>query len=74
MEVTFSPKRRIQPFTGEVLLECRGLVHSLFVVRGSCQGSLVSLDQEQLIFGAVVQQSYTCRRVVMRNAGDTGVR
>ncbi|XP_033930056.1 hydrocephalus-inducing protein homolog, partial [Melopsittacus undulatus] len=74
VEVTFSPKRRMQPFSGEVLLECRGLVRSLCVVRGSCQGSLVSLDQDQLSFGAVVQQSYTCRRVVMRNAGDTRVR
>ncbi|XP_065519872.1 hydrocephalus-inducing protein-like, partial [Lathamus discolor] len=37
-------------------------------------GSLVSLDQDQLSFGAVVRQSYTCRRVVMRNAGDAGVR
>ncbi|XP_065519812.1 hydrocephalus-inducing protein homolog [Lathamus discolor] len=72
--VTFSPKRRMQPFSGEVLLECRGLVRSLFAVRGSCQGSLVSLDQDQLSFGAVVRQSYTCRRVVMRNAGNTGVR
>ncbi|XP_065519875.1 hydrocephalus-inducing protein-like, partial [Lathamus discolor] len=72
--VTFSPKRRMQPFSGEVLLECRGLVRSLFAVRGSCQGSLVSLDQDQLSFGAVVRQSYTCRRVVMRNAGDAGVR
>ncbi|XP_065519893.1 hydrocephalus-inducing protein-like, partial [Lathamus discolor] len=74
MKVTFSPKRRMQPFSGEVLLECRGLVRSLFAVRGSCQGSLVSLDQDQLSFGAVVRQSYTCRRVVMRNAGDAGVR
>ncbi|XP_065519856.1 hydrocephalus-inducing protein-like [Lathamus discolor] len=72
--VTFSPKRRMQPFSGEVLLECRGLVRSLFAVWGSCQGSLVSLDQDQLSFGAVVRQSYTCRRVVMRNAGDAGVR
>ncbi|XP_065519818.1 hydrocephalus-inducing protein-like [Lathamus discolor] len=72
--VTFSPKRRMQPFSGEVLLECRGLVRSLFAVRGSCQGSLVSLDQDQLSFGAVVRQSYTCRRIVMRNAGNTGVR
>lgn len=74
MEVTFSPKRRIQPFTGEVLLECSGLMRSLFVVRGTCQGSLVSLDQDHLSFGAVVQQSYTCRHVGMRNTGDAGVK
>ncbi|XP_065519848.1 hydrocephalus-inducing protein-like [Lathamus discolor] len=41
---------------------------------GTVVGSLVSLDQDQLSFGAVVRQSYTCRRVVMRNAGDAGVR
>ncbi|XP_065519815.1 hydrocephalus-inducing protein-like [Lathamus discolor] len=41
---------------------------------GTVVGSLVSLDQDQLSFGAVVRQSYTCRRVVMRNAGNTGVR
>ncbi|KAM9508694.1 hydrocephalus-inducing protein-like isoform 3-T3 [Guaruba guarouba] len=74
VEVTFCPKRRIQPFTAQVLLECPGLVRSLFVVRGSCQGSLVSLDQDHLSFGAVVHRSYTCQRVVMRNTGDRGVR
>ncbi|KAM8982871.1 hydrocephalus-inducing protein homolog isoform 2-T2 [Ara ararauna] len=74
VEVTFCPKRRIQPFTTEVLLECPGLVRSLFVVRGSCRGSLVSLDQDHLSFGAVVHRSYTCQRVVMRNTGDRGVR
>ncbi|KAM4672094.1 hydrocephalus-inducing protein homolog [Amazona ochrocephala] len=74
VEVTFSPKRRIQPFTEEVMLECIGLVRSLFVVRGSCQGSQVSLDQDHLSFGAVMQQSYTCQRVVMRNTGDIGVK
>ncbi|KAM9214465.1 hydrocephalus-inducing protein homolog [Leptosomus discolor] len=74
VEVTFSPKRRIQPFNEEVALECNGLVHSLFVVRGSCQGICVSLDQEHLSFGAVVQQSYTSRRIVMQNTGDIGVK
>ncbi|XP_061217731.1 hydrocephalus-inducing protein homolog isoform X3 [Neopsephotus bourkii] len=74
VEVTFSPKRRIQPFTEEVMLECSGLVCSLFVVRGSCQGSQVSLDQDHLSFGAVMQQSYTSQRVVMRNTGDIGVK
>ncbi|KFQ85082.1 Hydrocephalus-inducing protein, partial [Phoenicopterus ruber ruber] len=73
VEVTFSPKCRIQPFTEEVMLECNGLVRSLFMVRGSCQGICVSLDQEHLSFGAVVQQSYTSQRIVMQNTGDIGV-
>ncbi|NWH50429.1 HYDIN protein, partial [Fregata magnificens] len=74
VEVTFSPKCRIQPFTEEVILECSGLVRSLFMVRGSCQGIHVSLDQEHLGFGAVVQQSYTSQRIVMQNTGDIGVK
>ena len=74
MEVTFSPKCRIQPFTEEVMLECNGLVRCLFMVRGSCQGIHVSLDQEHLSFGAVVQQSYTSQRVIMQNTGDIGVK
>ncbi|KAF1661855.1 hypothetical protein FQA23_0006661, partial [Aptenodytes patagonicus] len=74
VEVTFSPKCRIQPFTEEVMLECNGLVRSLFMVRGSCQGVRVSLDQEHLSFGAVVQQSYTSQRIIMQNTGDIGVK
>ncbi|NXT36809.1 HYDIN protein, partial [Pelecanoides urinatrix] len=74
VEVTFSPKCRIQPFTEEVMLECNGLVRSLFMVRGSCQGIHVSLDQEHLSFGAVVQQSYTSQRIMMQNTGDIGVK
>ncbi|NXS60518.1 HYDIN protein, partial [Brachypteracias leptosomus] len=74
VEVTFSPKCRIQPFSEEVMLECKGLVRSLFMVQGSCQGICVSLDQDHLSFGAVVQQSFTSQRIVMQNTGDIGVR
>ncbi|XP_064015890.1 LOW QUALITY PROTEIN: hydrocephalus-inducing protein homolog [Pogoniulus pusillus] len=70
VEVTFSPKRRIRPFTEEVLLEGRGLLCPLFVLQGSCQGIQVSLDQEQLSFGAVVQRSCRSQRLAMRNTGD----
>ncbi|NWU95982.1 HYDIN protein, partial [Upupa epops] len=74
VEVTFSPKCRIQAFTEKVMLECNGLVHSLFVVQGSCQGIHVSLDQDHLSFGAVMQQSYTSQRIIMQNTGDIGVK
>ncbi|NXS93719.1 HYDIN protein, partial [Jacana jacana] len=74
VEVNFSPKCRIQPFTEEVMMECNGLVRSLFMVRGSCQGIQVSLDQDHLSFGAVVQQSYTSRNIIMQNTGDIGVK
>ncbi|XP_021264314.1 hydrocephalus-inducing protein homolog isoform X3 [Numida meleagris] len=74
VEVIFSPKRRIQPFTEEVMLESSGLLHSLFMVRGSCQGVCVSLDQDRLSFGAVVQRSCTSQRITMQNTGDIGVK
>ncbi|XP_009959663.1 PREDICTED: hydrocephalus-inducing protein-like, partial [Leptosomus discolor] len=74
VEVTFSPKRRIQPFNEEVMLECSGLVRSLFMVQGSCRGICVSLDQEHLSFGVVMQQSYTSQHIIMQNIGDIGVK
>uniref|UniRef100_A0A669QXT0 HYDIN axonemal central pair apparatus protein n=1 Tax=Phasianus colchicus TaxID=9054 RepID=A0A669QXT0_PHACC len=74
VEVIFSPERRIQPFTEEVMLESSGLLRSLFMVQGSCQGICVSLDEEYLSFGAVVQQSCTSQRITMQNTGDTGVK
>uniref|UniRef100_A0A8C3KHX2 HYDIN axonemal central pair apparatus protein n=1 Tax=Calidris pygmaea TaxID=425635 RepID=A0A8C3KHX2_9CHAR len=74
VEVNFSPKCRIQPFTEEVMMECNGLVRSLFMVRGSCQGIQVSLDRDHLSFGAVVQHSYTSRNIIMQNTGDMGVK
>ncbi|NXL83544.1 HYDIN protein, partial [Alectura lathami] len=74
VEVVFSPKRRIQPFAEEVVLESGGLLRSLFMVRGSCQGVHVSLDQEHLSFGAVLQQGRVSQRVTLQNTGDVGVR
>uniref|UniRef100_A0A8C3T1C3 HYDIN axonemal central pair apparatus protein n=1 Tax=Chelydra serpentina TaxID=8475 RepID=A0A8C3T1C3_CHESE len=74
IEVTFSPKCRVPQFTEEVMLECMGLLRSFFVVRGCCQGIEVSLDQDHIPFGAVVQRSQASRRVLMQNTGDIGVR
>lgn len=56
------------------MLECNGLARSLFMVRGCCQGIEVSLDQEHIPFGAVVQQSKASRRIIMQNTGDMGVK
>ncbi|XP_077166200.1 hydrocephalus-inducing protein homolog isoform X2 [Paroedura picta] len=73
VEVIFSPKGRILQFTEEVLLECHGTLQSLFVVQGCCQGIEVSLDQNHVPFGAVVQRSQASRRIMMQNTGDIGV-
>ncbi|XP_054856814.1 hydrocephalus-inducing protein homolog [Eublepharis macularius] len=73
VEVTFNPKSRIRQFTEEVLLECHGILHSLFAVQGCCQGIEVSLEQNHIPFGAVVQRSRASRRIMMQNTGDIGV-
>ncbi|KAG8143780.1 hypothetical protein E2320_000954, partial [Naja naja] len=73
VEVTFSPKSRILPFSEEVLLECQGVLNSLFIVQGCCQGIEVHLDQDHIPFGAVVLRSQASRRIVMQNSGDLGV-
>ncbi|ESO91099.1 hypothetical protein LOTGIDRAFT_122343, partial [Lottia gigantea] len=70
VEVAFRPKKRIAPFTEEVMLECAGLFQPLFVVRGSCLGMEVSLDTEAIPFGAVIQKSQSTRKLVMSNTGD----
>ncbi|XP_007442069.2 hydrocephalus-inducing protein homolog, partial [Python bivittatus] len=73
VEVTFSPKSRILPFSEEVLLECQGLLRSIFIVQGCCQGIEVHLDQDHIPFGAVVLRSQASRRIMMQNTGDVGV-
>ncbi|XP_053255366.1 hydrocephalus-inducing protein homolog [Podarcis raffonei] len=73
VELTFAPKSRILPFKEEVLLECHGILRSLFVVQGCSQGIEVSLDQDHVPFGAVVLRSQASRRIMMQNTGDIGV-
>ena len=72
LSVYFSPKSRIPQFTEEVMLECAGMSQPLFVVSGSCQGIEISLDQDSVPFGAVVQRSSSTRRIMMQNTGDIG--
>ncbi|XP_033625714.1 hydrocephalus-inducing protein homolog [Asterias rubens] len=72
LDLVFTPKCRIPQFTEEVMLECAGLSQPLFVVAGSCQGIDISLDQESIPFGAVVQRSSTTRKLLMYNTGDIG--
>ena len=55
-------------------MESHGLSYSLFVVKGSCQGLDISLDSENVPFGAVVLHSKSKRRIKMINSGDIGAR
>ncbi|XP_066569678.1 hydrocephalus-inducing protein homolog [Amia ocellicauda] len=72
VEVLFSPNHRVSPFAKEVMLECGGVLRSLFMLRGSCQGVEVSLDQDDLPFGAVAPRCQATRRILMQNTGDIG--
>jgi hydrocephalus-inducing protein len=74
VEVTFSPNTRVTQFCEEVHLECAGLLQTLFVITGSCQGLEISLDTESIPFGAVVQNSSSIRQFIMNNTGDIGAR
>ncbi|XP_068116429.1 hydrocephalus-inducing protein homolog [Hyperolius riggenbachi] len=74
LELSFTPRSRMAPFTEEVVMECGGAVRSLLVVRGSSQGLELSLDQDYITFGAVVLQSRATRRVVLSNSGELGAR
>jgi len=58
----------------QVHLECAGLLQTLFVVTGSCQGLEIGLDVESVSFGAVVQNSSSTRQFIMNNTGDIGAR
>lgn len=53
-------------------MECAGMSQPIFVVNGSCQGIEISLDQDSVPFGAVIQRSCSARRILMLNTGDIG--
>lgn len=70
--VTFKPRSRVPRFSEPVKLECLGFSEPLFVLTGSCQGLEVSLDTDHIPFGAVVQDSFSSRKICMMNTGDIG--
>ncbi|XP_069757040.1 hydrocephalus-inducing protein homolog [Narcine bancroftii] len=70
--VTFSPFCRMPEFAEEVMVECTGVSKTIFIIRGSCQGTAIVLDQDCITFGAVVHRSKATRHVVMKNVGDIG--
>eukprot|EP00063_Salmo_salar_P029727 XP_014004562.1 PREDICTED: hydrocephalus-inducing protein homolog isoform X1 [Salmo salar] len=74
VEVLFSPRQRMAPFTSELQFECLGTVRPLLVLKGCCQGVEVKLDQDYLPFGAVAQRCKVTRRIIMQNTGDIGAR
>ncbi|XP_070763174.1 hydrocephalus-inducing protein homolog [Enoplosus armatus] len=74
VEIQFSPRQHIPPFTAELQAELAGLLHPLLTVQGCCQGVEVQLDPDHLAFGAVVQRCQARKRIVMMNTGDIGAR
>jgi hydrocephalus-inducing protein len=74
VEVSFCPTVRVPHFSEEVIMESHGLSYPLFIVKGSCHGLDVSLDNNHIPFGAVVLCSKSVRRIQMVNNGDIGTR
>lgn len=74
VEVLFSPQQQMSHFSEEIHLECLGTVRPLLVLKGCCQGVVVTLDQDYMSFGAVVQHCKTTRRIVLQNTGAIGAR
>ncbi|TRY66381.1 hypothetical protein DNTS_003349 [Danionella cerebrum] len=74
VEILFSPKHRMPPFTEDLQIECLGAVRTLLVMKGCCQAVEVRLDTDYLQFGAVVQRCHATRRIIMQNTGDIGAR
>lgn len=74
VEVLFTPQQRMVPFSEEVQLKCLGIMHPLLVLKGCCQGVEVTLDQNYLSFGAVVQHCQVTRHITLQNTGDIGAR
>ncbi|KAI8909684.1 hypothetical protein EDD86DRAFT_206048, partial [Gorgonomyces haynaldii] len=74
LEIKFSPRRRIPPLTEEIMMETLGMSKPLFLVSGACQGTDVRLENDVVPFGAVVQKSFTTRRIQLQNIGDIGAK
>ncbi|KAM9351908.1 hydrocephalus-inducing protein homolog [Symphorus nematophorus] len=74
VEIHFSPRQLIPPFTAELQAEFAGLLHPLLTIQGCCQGVEVQLDQNHLAFGAVVQRCQAKKKIVMMNTGDIDAR
>ncbi|TMS05303.1 Hydrocephalus-inducing protein-like protein [Larimichthys crocea] len=72
VEIQFSPRQHIPPFTAELLADFAGLSHPLLTIQGCCRGVEVELDQNHLSFGAVVQHCEAKKKIFMMNTGDIG--
>ncbi|XP_074533739.1 hydrocephalus-inducing protein homolog [Halichoeres trimaculatus] len=74
VEIQFSPRQHIPPFSAELQAQFPGLFHPLLTIQGCCKVVEVQLDQDHLAFGAVVQGCQVKKRIVMMNTGDIGAR
>ncbi|KAI8900319.1 hypothetical protein BC833DRAFT_523632 [Globomyces pollinis-pini] len=74
LDIKFHPHKRIPAFSEEIAIEFHGNSKPLFMVTGACQGTEVRLENDTLPFGAVVQKSFTIRRLQIQNTGDIGAR
>uniref|UniRef100_A0A8C5EU15 Hydrocephalus-inducing protein-like n=1 Tax=Gouania willdenowi TaxID=441366 RepID=A0A8C5EU15_GOUWI len=71
VDILFSPRQHILPFTAELLADLSGFLHPLLTIDGCCQ---VLLDPVQLSFGAVVLGCKAKKTISLTNTGEVNAR
>ena len=70
VELAFTPKTRLAPFSLPIEVDSYGNKYALFYVNGSGQSIEVKLLSDCEIFAAVVLGSFVSRRLTLKNTGD----
>jgi len=75
VEINFAPSYRIAPFKLPLIALCNfGLEVHLLNILGACHTAEVKLSEHSILFGSVVYQSTSVRKVHLHNYGDLGVK
>ncbi|XP_028313928.1 hydrocephalus-inducing protein homolog [Gouania willdenowi] len=74
VDILFSPRQHILPFTAELLADLSGFLHPLLTIDGCCQDVKVLLDLVQLSFGAVVLGCKAKKTIFLTNTGAINAR
>ncbi|XP_028304635.1 hydrocephalus-inducing protein homolog isoform X2 [Gouania willdenowi] len=74
VDILFSPRQHILPFTAELLADLSGFLHPLLTIDGCCQDVKVLLDPVQLSFGAVVLGCKAKKTISLTNTGEVNAR
>ena len=72
LNLSFSPLKRLRPFSQEVVFNCLGLDRKMFTVSGACLGVELRLSNDNIQFGGVVAGNAVTKSIFVENVGDVG--